>query len=265
MQEKLQEIRREITSQIDTFSSSKALYEFRKTFLDNKEGKISLLMKGLKDVPKEDRPAVGKAINEVKEWALQLFEETEQKEYVPEFIESKGEVSGTTRGNAYHRIMELMDFSQVPNFDIIWQDMERLAEGKVLDPLYLSLVRKEKLEAFLQSDLAERMKKAQNEKKLYREQPFVYGLEASRLDENFPKEEKVLIQGIVDAYFEEDGELVIVDYKTDAIHHPEELIARYKEQLKYYKEALEKLTAKKVKELVLYSYALNQSVKVEVE
>ena len=117
----------------------------------------------------------------------------------------------------------------------------------------------------MQSDLAERMKKAQNEKKLYREQPFVYGLEASRLDENFPKEEKVLIQGIVDAYFEEDGELVIVDYKTDAIHHPEELIARYKEQLKYYKEALGKLTAKKVKELVLYSYALNQSVKVEVE
>ena len=78
MQEKLQEIRREITSQIDTFSSSKALYEFRKTFLDNKEGKISLLMKGLKDVPKEDRPAVGKAINEVKEWALQLFEETDK-------------------------------------------------------------------------------------------------------------------------------------------------------------------------------------------
>ena len=54
----------------------------------------------------------------------------------------------------------------------------------------------------------------------------------------------------MDAYFEENGELVIVDYKTDAIHHPEELIGRYKEQLKYYKEALEKLTAKKVKEMI---------------
>ncbi|MBR4287903.1 MAG: phenylalanine--tRNA ligase subunit alpha, partial [Clostridia bacterium] len=78
MQEKLQEIQREITEKISSFSSSKALYEFRKTFLDNKEGKISLLMKGLKDVPKEERPAVGKAINEVKEWALGLFEETDK-------------------------------------------------------------------------------------------------------------------------------------------------------------------------------------------
>lgn len=206
-----------------------------------------------------------KAMEEADEGAYRLFEETEQKEYVPEFIEAKGEVSGTTRGNAYHRLMELMDFSKVPAMDAIWQDMEQLAEEKVLEPLYLSLVRKEKLEAFLQSDLAERMKKAQKEKKLHREQPFVYGLEASRLDEKFPKEEKVLIQGIVDAYFEENGELVIVDYKTDAIHHPEELIGRYKEQLKYYKEALEKLTAKKVKEMILYSYALNEAVYVEAE
>ena len=205
-----------------------------------------------------------KAMEEADEGAYQLFEETEQKEYVPEFIEAKGEVSGTTRGNAYHRVMELMDFSKVPELDVLWQDMERLAEEKVLDPLYLSLVRKDKLEQFLQSDLAKRMKKAQEEKKLYREQPFVYGLEASRLDSKFPKEEKVLIQGIIDAYFEENGELVIVDYKTDAIHRPEELITRYKEQLKYYKEALETLTAKRVKELILYSYALNCSVKVEI-
>ena len=146
----------------------------------------------------------------------------------------------------------------------LWLDLERFAEEKVLDPLYITLIRKDKFKAFLQSDLAMRMKKAQEEKKLYREQPFVYGLEASRLDEKFPKEEKVLIQGIVDAYFEEDGELVIVDYKTDAIHQPEELISRYKEQLKYYKEALENLTKKKVKEMILYSYALNRSVNVEV-
>ena len=205
-----------------------------------------------------------KAMEERDEGAYQLFEETEQKEYVPEFIEAKGEVSGTTRGNAYHRVMELMDFTKVPAMGDIWLDLERFAEEKVLDPLYITLIRKDKFKAFLQSDLAMRMKKAQEEKKLYREQPFVYGLEASRLDEKFPKEEKVLIQGIVDAYFEEDGELVIVDYKTDAIHQPEELISRYKEQLKYYKEALENLTKKKVKEMILYSYALNRSVNVEV-
>ena len=206
-----------------------------------------------------------KAMEETNEEAFRLFEETEPKEYVPEFIEAAGEVSGTTRGNAYHRVMELMDFTKVPQMDAIWQDMEQLAEEKVLDPLYLSLIRKDKLDAFLQSDLARRMKNAQKEGKLHREQPFVYGLEASRVDAKFPKEEKVLIQGIIDAYFEEDGELVIVDYKTDRIQYSSELVTRYKEQLKYYQEALEKLTQKRVKEKILYSYALSQPVYVEIE
>ncbi len=206
-----------------------------------------------------------KAMEESNEEAFRLFEETEAKEYVPEFIEAAGEVSGTTRGNAYHRVMELMDFTKVPQMDIIWQDMEQLAEEKVLDSLYLSLIRKDKLDAFLQSDLARRMKNAQEEGRLYREQPFVYGLEASRVDAKFPKEEKVLIQGIIDAYFEEEGELVIVDYKTDRIKHPLELVSRYKEQLKYYKEALERLTQKRVKEMILYSYALNQPVYADEE
>ena len=77
--EKIREIREEIESNIGNFDSSKALYEFRKTFLDNKEGKISLLMKGMKDVPKEDRPAFGKIVNEIKEWANGLFDEADAK------------------------------------------------------------------------------------------------------------------------------------------------------------------------------------------
>ena len=95
MKEKLELIRSEILEKIDSFETSRSLYEFRKTFLDNKEGKISLLMKGLKDVPKEDRPAVGKSINEVKEWALALFEETDAKLHKKELEKSKGYIFGT--------------------------------------------------------------------------------------------------------------------------------------------------------------------------
>ena len=79
MEEKIREIREEIEAKIDSFDSSKALYEFRKTFLDNKEGKIAQLMKGMKDVPKEDRPAFGKVVNEIKEWAIARFDETDAK------------------------------------------------------------------------------------------------------------------------------------------------------------------------------------------
>ncbi|MBQ8005117.1 MAG: phenylalanine--tRNA ligase subunit alpha, partial [Clostridia bacterium] len=79
MEEKIREIRQEIEAGIDSFESSKALYEFRKIFLDNKEGKIAQLMKGMKDVPKEERPAFGKVVNEIKEWAISRFEETDKK------------------------------------------------------------------------------------------------------------------------------------------------------------------------------------------
>ena len=117
-----------------------------------------------------------------------------------------------------------------------------------------------KLQKFLQSDLAGRMQKADQQNKLYREQPFVLGISADRVETKFPTEEKVLIQGIIDAFFEEEGELVLVDYKTDSIQSGEELIRRYETQMKYYREALETLTGKNVKEIILYSFALNECV-----
>ena len=59
------------------------------------------------------------------------------------------------------------------------------------------------------------MAKAYNNHVLKREQPFVLGYEASKLIENIPEGETVLMQGVIDAYLEEDGELVLLDYKTD--------------------------------------------------
>ncbi|MDE5891382.1 MAG: PD-(D/E)XK nuclease family protein, partial [Acetatifactor sp.] len=91
---------------------------------------------------------------------------------------------------------------------------------------------------------------------LYREQPFGYGISAARLKPQFPKEEKVLIQGIIDAFFVENGQIVVVDYKTDRIQTGEELWNRYAEQLKYYEEALGKLMQLPVREKLLYSSRL---------
>ena len=203
-----------------------------------------------------------KAMEEKDIVAFQMFEEPEVSAYVPNFIEEKGEVSGTTRGNAYHRVMELLDFSCCEDLETVFKNMETLVEEKRLEANYLPLVRKDKLDIFLKSDLCERMKKADQERKLYREQPFVLGLAANRVEESFPVAEKVLIQGIIDAYFEEDGEIVLVDYKTDAIKEPADLIHRYATQVEYYREALEKLTGRKVKECILYSFALNKAILV---
>ena len=84
------------------------------------------------------------------------------------------------------------------------------------------------------------------------------GVSAGRLGEEFPAEEKVLIQGIIDVFFVEDGQIVLLDYKTDIITSMEDLHQRYATQLDYYQEALQNIMRMPVKERVLYSFYLER-------
>ena len=77
--EKLDAIKQEIVSGMESLDSSKAVYEFRKSFLDSKNGKIGQLMKGMKDIPPQERANYGKSVNELKEWALAQFTELDAK------------------------------------------------------------------------------------------------------------------------------------------------------------------------------------------
>ena len=72
------------------------------------------------------------------------------------------------------------------------------------------------------------------------------------------------MQGIIDAYFETDEGLVLVDYKTDKVENPDgsDLIAKYRVQLDYYAEALTRLTGQPVAEKVIYSFALQKELKL---
>jgi ATP-dependent helicase/nuclease subunit A len=135
---------------------------------------------------------------------------------------------------------------------------------------YLSEVEMDSLTAndfvtFAVSSIGKRMAKAQEEKLLKREQPFVLGLSAQDVDKDWPAEETVLIQGIIDAYFYENDEIVLVDYKTDKVGYKNgaaQLVERYKVQLDYYAQALERLTGKRVKEKIIYSFTLNREISV---
>lgn len=73
-------------------------------------------------------------------------------------------------------------------------------------------------------------------------------------------DELIVIQGIIDAYLEEDGQLVVMDYKTDKVSRAETLVEHYKKQLDYYKRALEQMTGKTVKEKIIYSMTLQQEI-----
>ena len=107
------------------------------------------------------------------------------------------------------------------------------------------------------------MIQAKSRNDLYKEQPFVLGINASRLNEKFPSAETVLIQGVIDAfYYDENGDIILLDYKTDRVEKAEELIKRYHAQLDYYQQALEQITGGKVKARFIYSFALQEEIEV---
>ena len=115
---------------------------------------------------------------------------------------------------------------------------------------------------FLSTDLGQRMGMAFRRGELVREKPFMMGIPASELDDKYPESETVLIQGIIDAWFIEDGQIVLLDYKTDRVQEEQELVNRYSIQLDLYKRALESATNMKVKEVFIYAFALGKVIKM---
>lgn len=200
---------------------------------------------------------------EANETGAMLFPETEVKDYVPNFrkVQEKG---GTGRGNAYHKAMELMDFTILPQEACIREALQKHVADGALSQEYFELLRMDRLAWFMECEVAKRMAKAQKADKLYKEQPFVLGLPANRLKPEFPETETILIQGIIDVFWEEEDGIVVLDYKTDRVDDPEELTERYQTQLDYYAEALERLMHRPVKEKLIYSFALGKTITLPI-
>ena len=222
------------------------------------------------------------AMAEKDEAAFHTFEEKEVVPYIPAFRREQEKVSGAVRGSAFHRIMELLDFTYVfvesglfekcpGDYETYRKRLDAESLKKRLEEFlqretvslrlteeYAKAVSLPKILHFLEQELAYRMWRAQEQGLLYREQPFVLGIDAKRLDPDLPEGEKVLIQGIIDVFFIEDGEIVLLDYKTDVIDSLEALWNRYNVQIQYYEEALTKLMQMPVKERILYSFYLEK-------
>ena len=162
-----------------------------------------------------------------------------------------------------HRIMELIDFSKEYDVDSLKLFIQEKVQEGMLSDIYAEAIRHEKVLTFLKTPLAQRMRKASEEGALYLEQPFVLGIPANRLKDELPEEEQILIQGIIDVFFIEDDHIVLMDYKTDVVNHPGQLIERYRLQLLYYAEALERVMGKKVTEMLIYSFYLDKEIYVK--
>ena len=212
------------------------------------------------------------SVSEIKETAMEAFEEAHaragREHWQLKVDHSETDPSGRTQekpvhyqekagadvGDAYHHALEKYDYLDTSDFMAQLEKKLPEAEYKLVNP--------KRFQAFLQSPLAARFRKAQAADTLYREQHFMKQVPNDYLFPGSDTSEPVILQGIIDAFFIEDGEIVLVDYKSDHVREAETLIGRYQKQLELYAEALEKITGLRVKEKLIYSIILEQAIPV---
>ena len=181
------------------------------------------------------------------EWKKQLeeiFKEEDVIPLLPKFLQEEKELTGASRGTAYHKLLELLDFSKDYDADTLASTIATFVSEGLLSEEMAACICIDDILAFLGSAIGKRVQAAGRRGTYHAEQPFVMGFEAREIYKDTDAKECVLVQGIVDVYFEEDGELVVLDYKTDKVRNPSELAERYHTQLDYYAKALGELTGK---------------------
>ena len=172
-----------------------------------------------------------------------------------------GELSGAQRGSALHTFLQFADYAAaVRDVQAELLRMERLG--------YLTSAQRQGVEAhrltrFFASPLYGRIAAAGE---VRRELRFLSQVPATELPggEGCP-DETVTVQGVADCVFLEDGEAVIVDYKTDAVQTPDELRERYAPQLRMYRRILSQSLRIPVKECVLYSFFLGCEIQINLQ
>ncbi len=177
----------------------------------------------------------------------------------PAFL-NEGRLSAAQKGTATHTFMQFADYEKAKTD--VDGEIERLcAQGRITDAEAAAIDRAA-VRRFFESDLAKRMLQSEL---LMREKQFTVEVPVTRLYAGMEAfaNEKVLIQGIADCAFLENGQLVVVDYKTDRLESEAQFIEKYAGQVRIYKEALEQCTGYEVKQTLLYAFRLSKEIDVD--
>lgn len=196
--------------------------------------------------------------------ASQLSHQKLSRQYVaqtpPAFLQKEG-LTSAQKGTALHTFMQYADFAAATADSVA--EAQRLLSAGFLTAEQTAVIPHDKLNRFFAGDLYRRMAAADE---IRREYHFIVDVPAGTLSPDLPEEmagETVVVQGIADCVFREGDHLVLVDYKTDRVTTPAELIDRYRSQLSFYKQALETIFGLPVTEMLLYSFALDKTVAVK--
>lgn len=184
---------------------------------------------------------------------------------LPKFLKKEKEASASEKGTLYHKVLQCLQMERIETLQDVKEELQRLGKAKKLKEEELEEVDPSKIYHFCISEIGRRIKEAESKGKLYREQPFVIGVPAKEISPNYESNAPILVQGIIDVYFEEQGELVLMDYKTDRVPKNKGvqiLKDRYYSQLEYYEKALTQITGKRVKAKFIYSLYLEKSIEI---
>lgn len=178
----------------------------------------------------------------------------------PKFLAGKTALTGAERGTALHLVMQDLDFFCEPNEQSVRAQIEAMRAQRKLTDEQAKAADVHAIVRFLRSDLAVRIRKSEQVEREYRFSLLRPVRDFSSLD----ADDSVLLQGVVDCFFEEDGELVVVDFKTDHVScaQLDERAEHYRPQLEAYSMALTRVMGKKVKEKVLYFFSAGEEVRL---
>ena len=178
----------------------------------------------------------------------------------PKFLAGKTALTGAERGTALHLVMQDLDFFCEPNEQSVRAQIEAMRAQRKLTEEQAKAADAYAIVQFLRSDLAARIRKSEQVEREYRFSLLRPVRDFSSLD----ADDSVLLQGVVDCFFEEDGELVVVDFKTDHVLRAQldERAEHYRPQLEAYSMALTRVMGKKVKEKVLYFFSAGEEVRL---
>lgn len=180
----------------------------------------------------------------------------------PDFVNSTPRLNALQRGTAMHKVMQHLDICQLDGSPQSLDNLvETLVEREIISPLEAESLDLEAIQVFVNSSLGQRIKNAAH---VYREAPFNMLCSASEVLGGESSNETLLVQGVIDLYFEENGGLILVDYKTDRLTHfnLEERLEHYRSQLYWYRRALEQIQRKPVKEMYLYFFDSRELVQL---
>ncbi len=179
----------------------------------------------------------------------------------PRFAEAELGLTPAQKGTAIHLVMQYIDFARTGTIEEIQKEIGRLVAKEFITAQQGEAVAPEKLYAFFSSPLGQEILASNT---LRREFKFSILVPANQYYETVAGEERVLLQGVVDCYFENARGITVVDFKTDRVE-PQNQTARaeeYRPQLMAYSHALAEVTGKPVTRRVLWFFSTDCAVEI---